>query len=317
MDIEDRTSPAGGGGVAVDLRGLRKSFGTTHAVDGVDLRIGTGEIVALLGPNGAGKSTTIDLMLGLTRPDAGSVALFGGPPRVAVASGAVGAMLQTGGLIQNLSVRELVTMVGSLYPRPLAVDEVLALTGLADIAGKQAARLSGGQTQRVRFAIAVVSNPEVMVLDEPTAALDVTARHAFWQTMRAFTAHGKTALFATHYPEEADQFADRIVLMAGGRIVADGSSTEIKAVVNVRTIRATLPGVPADALQALPGVTVAARRGDSVDLTCSDSDTAVRALLSTYADARDIEVLGAGLDEAFRRLTADPTDSDLAEEAVR
>jgi ABC-2 type transport system ATP-binding protein len=289
---------------AIELRGLRKAYGETKAVDGVDLVVRRGEVVALLGPNGAGKSTTIDLLLGLGRADAGSVALFGTTPARAIAAGQVGAMLQTGGIIQNLSVRELVTMMASLYPGTGDVDEVLGTTGLADVASQQASKLSGGQTQRVRFAIALVSNPDLMVLDEPTAALDVSARHGFWEVMRAFAARGRTVVFATHYLEEADQFADRIVLMAGGRIVADGSSTEIKSVVAVRTIRGTLPGVDPAELEALPGVVAAARRGESVELTCSSSDDALRALLPRYPDLRDIEVRGGGLDEAFRQLTS-------------
>ncbi|MEO6822994.1 MAG: ABC transporter ATP-binding protein [Candidatus Nanopelagicales bacterium] len=295
---------------AIELRSLHRSYGSTHAVQGIDLTVSRGEIVALLGPNGAGKSTTIDMLLGLTRPDSGTVTLFGKTAHEAVTRGSVGAMLQTGGLIENLSVRELLTMMGSLYPHPRPVDDVLAVAGLQDVAGKRAAKLSGGQTQRVRFGIAMVSNPDLMVLDEPTASLDVLARHDFWQTMRAFAGTGKTVLFATHYLEEADEFADRIVLMAGGRIVADGSATQIKSVVNVRTIRATLPDVDSDALQALPGVAAADRRGESVVLTCNDSDATLRALLVAYPGAHDLEVRGAGLDEAFLQITGDGDTND-------
>jgi ABC-2 type transport system ATP-binding protein len=295
---------------AIDLRGLSKSYGTTKAVDGVDLTIARGEVVALLGPNGAGKSTTLDILLGLGRADAGTVRLFGGTPAEAIAAGMVGAMLQTGGIIQNLSVRELVTMMASLYPGNSDVAHVLEVTGLAEVADKQASKLSGGQTQRVRFAIALVSNPDLMVLDEPTAALDVGARHGFWEVMRSFAAEGRTVVFATHYLEEADQFADRIVLMAAGRIVADGSSTEIKSVVAVRTIRATLPDVETADLLGVPGVTSADRHGDSIVLTCTSSDDALRALLPRYPGLRDIEVRGGGLDEAFRQLTGGAAEVD-------
>ncbi|MFI5101138.1 MAG: ABC transporter ATP-binding protein [Actinomycetes bacterium] len=295
------------GAPAIELVGLHKAYGETRAVDGVDLAVAAGEVVALLGPNGAGKSTTIDILLGLGRADAGSVRLFGRPPADAIAAGSVGAMLQTGGVIQQLSVRELITMMASLYPTPRPVGDVLRLAGLDEVAEQQASRLSGGQTQRVRFAVALVSDPELMVLDEPTASLDVSARHGFWETMRGFAEQGRTVLFATHYLEEADQFADRIVLMSGGRIVADGSSTEIKSVVDVRTIRATLPDVGSDELERLPGVREAERHGDSILLRCSDSDFALRALLAAYDSVRDIEVRGGGLDEAFRQLTGDPT----------
>ncbi len=304
------TTPSG-----VVLSGLRKSFGSVHAVRGIDLSIAPGETVALLGPNGAGKSTTIDMILGLTRPDAGSVSLFGLSPDEAVKSGVVGAMLQTGALIRELSVRELVAMVASLYRAPMPIDEVLALTGISEIADRRTNKLSGGQIQRVRFAIALVSNPDLLILDEPTVALDVEGRHGFWAAMRAFASRGNTVVFATHYLEEADAYADRIILMAGGRVVADGPATEIKARVGRRTIRATLPGVDPAVLGGLLGVVDVERHGEAVTLSCRDSDTALRALLTTYPDAVDIEVRGAGLEEAFLELTGDDrSDADATEE---
>ncbi|MEO5900068.1 MAG: ABC transporter ATP-binding protein, partial [Ilumatobacteraceae bacterium] len=217
----------------IRLRGLVKSFkgptGPVHAVRNVDIDIAPGEAVALLGPNGAGKSTTIDMLLGLTKPDAGDVHLFGMTPKEAIARGAIGAMLQTGAVLNDLTVRELIDMMGSLYPAPLGVDETLALAGISDLADRKTTKLSGGQTQRVRFAVAMVSNPDLLVLDEPTVAMDVEGRHQFWESMRAFTSRGKTVLFATHYLEEADANADRIILMARGQVVADGPATEIKA----------------------------------------------------------------------------------------
>ena len=221
-------------------------------------------------------------------------------------------MLQTGALIRDLSVRELIAMMASLYPEPLAVDEMLDLTGLEDIAGRRTQKLSGGQTQRVRFAVALVSNPELLVLDEPTVAMDVEGRHAFWTTMREFASRGKTILFATHYLEEADDYADRAVLMARGSVVADGPTTEIKAMVGSRTIRATLPDADPAALGALPGVTGVERRGEAIVLHCSASDAAIRALLDEYPAARDIEIAGAGLEEAFLQLTGDPQEAMAA-----
>ncbi|MDT4949121.1 MAG: type transport system ATP-binding protein [Pseudonocardiales bacterium] len=302
----------------IRIAGLTKSFttpqGPVHAVRGVDISISPGETVALLGPNGAGKSTTIDMLLGLLPPDAGSVSLFGLSPANAIAAGAVGGMLQVGGVIQYLSVRELITMVASLYPQPLGVDEVIQLTGITDLAGRSTTKLSGGQAQRLRFAIALVGNPDLLVLDEPTVALDVEARRDFWTTMRRFTDLGKTVIFATHYLEEADAYADRIILMAHGKIVADGPATEIKATVGLRTIRATLPGADPDVLRALPGVTNAEIRGEGIILNCSNSDRALRALLAASPAARDIEVRGAGLEEAFLQLTG---DTGTGEEAVR
>ncbi len=292
----------------IQLRGLSKAFGTSQgrvqAVRDVDMSVEVGETVALLGPNGAGKSTTIDMLLGLTEPDDGTVSVLGATPAAAVEAGAIGAMLQTGAVLRDLSVREVVTMMGALYPRPLPVDEVLDLTGLREIGERRTQKLSGGQTQRVRFAVALVSNPELLVLDEPTVGMDIESRHAFWMTIRDFAARGKTVLFATHYLDEADAYADRAVLMAHGRVIADGPTTEIKAMVGSRTIRATIPDALPGRLEELPGVTHAERRGQAVLLACSDSDAAIRALLDVYPGARDIEIRGAGLEEAFMQLVS-------------
>jgi ABC-2 type transport system ATP-binding protein len=284
------------------------------------LSIARGETVALLGPNGAGKSTTIDMMLGLARPDAGNVSVFGRSPREAVDAGAVGAMLQTGELVRDLSVRELISLVASLYGEPMDVDDALALAGLTDVADQRTQKLSGGQTQRTRFATAVVCDPQLLVLDEPTVAMDAQGRRDFWAAMREYAARGRTVLFATHYLEEADANADRAVLLAGGLIVADGPTTEIKARVGTRTIRATLPEAGLDELRALPGVATAERHGDAVTLRCTDSDAAIRALVQDYAAARDIEIAGAGLEEAFLELTTEPADGssgDLTRETAR
>jgi ABC-2 type transport system ATP-binding protein len=295
---------ARGGGV--ELQGAAKSFrtrrGAVHAVRGIDVAMAPGETVALLGPNGAGKSTTIDMILGLTRPDRGRVSTLGRAPRKAVDDGLVGAMLQTGALIRDVTVRELIVLTASLYPAALDPDRTLELVGIHDIAQRRTQKLSGGQAQRVRFALAIAADPELLVLDEPTVGMDVESRRAFWTSMRAFAGRGKTVLFATHYLEEADSYADRAVLMANGRIVADGSTGAIRALVGRRTIRATLPDADGR-LGDLRGVVSADRRGDSVVLTCSDSDAAIRALLAEHPEARDIEIAGAGLEDAFVELT--------------
>ena len=299
----------------IQLRAVSKTFTAGHttieAVRAVDISIAAGETVALLGPNGAGKSTTIDMLLGLLPPDEGAISVFGRPPAQAVADGAVAAMLQTGSLLRDLTARELVAMVASLYPGPLDVDEALELAGIERLARQRTQKLSGGETQRVRFAIALVANPELLVLDEPTVAMDVESRREFWATMREFATRGKTVLFATHYLEEADAFADRAVLMARGRVVADAPTTEIKAMVSSRTIRATLPDADVDVLGGLPGVTRAELRGEAILLSCSDSDAAVRALLAAYPETRDLEITGAGLEQAFVQLTAGE-DAELA-----
>ena len=300
----------------IRLQGLAKTFssprGPIHAVRGIDTFIAAGETAALLGPNGAGKSTTIDMMLGLSKPDRGSATVFGHSPRDAVYAGMVGAMLQTGELIRDLSVRELVAMMAALYPDPMDVEEALDLTGLAAISSQRTHKLSGGQAQRVRFAVAIVCNPDLLVLDEPTVAMDVEGRREFWSIMREFASRGKTVLFATHYLEEADANSDRAILMAHGRIVADGPTTEIKARVGIRTLRATLPGIDRAELAELPGVVSAERHGDAVILSCSDSDHTIRALLERHPQAKDIEIVGAGLEAAFLELTGEP-DGDEPE----
>jgi ABC-2 type transport system ATP-binding protein len=304
--------------IGVELRGAAKSYRTAGtvvpAVRGIDVSIARGETVALLGPNGAGKSTTIDMLLGLISPDSGTVSLLGGPPRDAVAAGMVGAMLQAGALIRDVTVRELIAMVAGLHPHPLGVDEALGLAGLADIAGRRTQKLSGGQAQRVRFAIALVPDPAVLILDEPTVGMDVEARRAFWLSVRAFAARGKTVIFATHYLEEADAYADRAVLMSRGRVVADGPTSEIRARVGTRTIRATLPDIDTAELASLPGVTAADRRGEAIVLICADSDAAIRALLEAHPDAHDIEIASAGLEDAFIELTADHDQTTAAGE---
>jgi ABC-2 type transport system ATP-binding protein len=234
------------------------------------------------------------------------VEVLGLTPAKAIQRGAIGAMLQVGAVLGELSVRELIDMMGSLFPTPLTVDDTLELAGIGDIAERRTNRLSGGQTQRVRFAVAMVSDPDLIILDEPTVAMDVESRVAFWATMRSFTARGKTVIFATHYLEEADAYADRIVLMARGQIVADGTAAELRASSGGRHIKAVLRGAAAHALGSLPGVTSATVHGDGIDLACSDSDVAIRSLLAAHPEVHDIEIVGAGLEQAFLELTGEP-----------
>jgi ABC-2 type transport system ATP-binding protein len=308
--------PDPGNGHGIELRGLKKTYrspaGPVPAVRGVDVSVQPGETVALLGPNGAGKTTTVDMLLGLQQPDGGSVAVLGGPPERAVQAGRIGAMLQTGGVLRDLKVRELLAMMAALFPKSLGVDETVSLAKLDALADRRTERLSGGETQRLRFAVALVSDPDLLVLDEPTVGMDVEARRAFWETVRRLSGTGKTFLFATHYLEEADAYADRAILMARGRIVADGPTTEIQALVGSRTIRATVDGIPIEALERLPAVTAAERHGEAVVLSSSDSDQTLRAFLDAYPQASDIEVRGAGLEEAFLQLTADEEEEAAA-----
>ncbi|MBO0839929.1 MAG: ABC transporter ATP-binding protein [Sciscionella sp.] len=303
------TYRAVGAGAAVHLTGLRKQYaspdGPVHAVDGVNLTIAPGEVVALLGPNGAGKSTTVDMVLGLTKPDAGEARVFGRTANKAVADGVVGAMLQEGTLLEDATVGETVAMIHSLHRKPMPVVEALRRAGIANLADRRCTRLSGGQKQRVRFAVALVADPDLLVLDEPTSAMDVATRREFWQSMREFTDAGKTVLFATHYLDEAEEFADRVVLMRAGKVVADGSVAEVKKAASGRTIRAVLPGVGRAELAALPGVLDVDIRADRVQLSCADSDRALRVLLANHPNAHDIEITAVGLEEAFLALTAD------------
>ena len=291
-------------GAAVDIVDLHRSFGEVRAVRGVDLRIAPGEVVAFLGPNGAGKSTTIDMILGLTRPDRGTVTLFGDDPTQAVRTGRVGAMLQSGALLPDLSVRELVSLFAALQPHPMTVDEALERAGISDIAGSRTQNLSGGQSQRVRFALAIVADPDLLVLDEPTVAMDVEVRQAFWAAIRQFAASGRTVLFATHYLQEADDFADRIVVMAQGSVVADGTGASIKERVSGRRLSAVIPGAGPEQLSALPGVTAVEQVGGRMSLQCSDSDAALRAVLTRFPQTHEIEIHQANLEEAFLRLVA-------------
>ncbi|MCM2579332.1 ABC transporter ATP-binding protein [Streptomyces meridianus] len=290
---------------AVSVTGAVRTYGTVRAVDGIDMSIARGETVALLGRNGAGKTTSIGLLLGLEEPEAGDVRLFGGPPRRAVGAGRVGAMLQEGRLIPRVTVRELVTFVAHSYPRPLPVRETLELAGLDDVADRRADRLSGGQTQRVRFALALAGNPELVVLDEPTAALDVEARRSFWTSMNRYAQRGNTVLFSTHYLEEADGNADRVVVIDRGRIVADGSGEEVKRAVGGNLVSFDLAGSGTAWLRDLPGVLSVEVRRDRAFLRTTDSDATVVALARLGA-LRRLEVTAASLEDAFLALTAAP-----------
>ncbi|WP_336209469.1 ABC transporter ATP-binding protein [Nonomuraea sp. LPB2021202275-12-8] len=292
-------------GAAVSLRGLHKTFGPVHAADGVDLLIAPGEVVALLGPNGAGKTTTMEMLLGLTTPDQGEVRLFGRTPAKATAEGLVGAMLQSGGFLNEMTGREIVQVMAAQYPKPLRVQDALDRAGIAEHARLRYGGMSGGQKQRVRFAAALVCDPDLLVLDEPTVAMDVQGRHDFWDAMRAYTAGGKTVLFATHYLAEAQDFADRVVLMRTGKVIADGSVAEVTSRVDGRTISAAIPGADAVQLGALPGVDLVEQRDELVTLHCMDSDAALRALLTEFPQAKDISVTAMSLEDAFVALTSE------------
>jgi ABC-2 type transport system ATP-binding protein len=296
---------------ALQLQGLSKTFGPVRAVDGVDLTIQPGEIVAFLGPNGAGKTSTIDMVLGLNAPTTGSVEVFGKPPETAVRSGLVSAVMQTGGLLKDLTVSETVRLTAALFSSARPVDEVLRRAGIADIGDRQVGKCSGGQQQRLRFALALLPDPALLVLDEPTTGMDVEGRRAFWNAIRADTERGRTVLFATHYLDEADAYADRIVLIRRGRIVADGTAGEIKALASGRTVRATLVGANKKHLSAIPAAKAVEMRGDTLLVQSHDTDSVARYLL-TQTDARDLEITAHNLEAAFLALTGDGDGSESA-----
>ena len=296
---------------AIRLAGVSKSFGSLRAVDNLDLTIAPGEVVAFLGPNGAGKTSTIDMVLGLSRPDSGSAHVFGLAPEQAISHGLVSAVMQNGGLLPDLTVRETVRLTASVFAAHADIDSVMARAGISEIGNRRVTKCSGGQQQRLRFAMALVSDPMLVVLDEPTTGMDVEGRRAFWTSIRRDAQRGRTILFATHYLEEADEYADRIVLMQRGRIVADGTSAQIKNLASGRTVRATLVDADAARLAALPQVDSVEVRGDSVLVHSDDSDAVARWLL-TETDARDLEITSRNLEQAFLDLTSD-VDPDATE----
>ena len=289
---------------AVSIDGVVKRFGAVTAVDGLSLKIQPGEVVAFLGPNGAGKTTTVDMILGLSQPTEGSVQIFGGDPRKAVALGRVAAVMQTGGLLKDFTVRESVELTASLFRPSRPVDEVLDRAGILDIGDRMVGKASGGQQQRLRFALALLSDPDLLILDEPTTGMDVQGRRDFWNAIRSDAERGRTTVFATHYLEEADAYADRIVLVRRGKIVADGTAAEIKALSAGRTVRATLEAPDTAALTQVEGVESVDVRGDSILVHGSDSDAIARYLLN-HTSARDLEITSRNLEEAFVALTGD------------
>lgn len=297
---------------AITLSGVSKSYRAVQAVRDLSLTVRRGETTALLGPNGAGKSTTIGMILGLLAPDRGTVSVLGTSPDEAVAAGRVGAMLQDGGMMSSVRVAELLRMLAALYPNPMQVESVLGLCQLDGLEKRRVDRLSGGQTQKLRVAVALIGNPDLLILDEPTAGMDVEARRRFWADLNAEAAKGRTILFSTHYLEEADTNSDRIVVIAGGRVVADGTPEAIKNSVGLRAVRFTAPHAATLDLWTLPAVTTSHLRGDRVEIRSSNTDAVLRAVMQRWPDAHDFELTGIGLEDAFIALTepgANPTSA--------
>lgn len=306
---------------SIVARGLTKKFGNVTAVDGIDIRIGSGDVVALLGPNGAGKTTTLDMMLGLIPPSSGSLEVLGGSPSDAVRAGRISALLQTGGLLADMTVRETVRYVAATYEDPAPIEEVLERTGLVELAGRRVSKCSGGEQQRLKFALALLAEPDVLILDEPTTGMDVGARRKFWDTMHAEATEGRTVIFATHYLQEAEEFANRIILMNRGKIAADGSMQDVRAIAGMRRVRAKVDGgrggsggqcgsggqhradeLIAAVTTAFAGTT-ASFDGETLHIITPDSDAVARHVLADPA-VSDVTITDSSLEDAFMTLTS-------------
>jgi len=290
---------------AIELHGVTKIFKGKKAVDNLSLTVEKGSVVALLGPNGAGKTTTVSLILGLLQPTSGSVKLLGGDPQHRKVRDRIGAMLQDVSVIDSLTVAETINLFRHYYEKPLPLEQLLAISGLQDERGKMATALSGGQKRRLGFAMAAAGDPEVLFLDEPTVGMDVTSRQLFWDTVKAMAVRGRTIVLTTHYLEEADQIADRIIVINGGRLIADGTPSQVKATAIGRTIAFTAgDGVTDETLRSVPGIAQTEWSGRRVKLFSGDTDRLIAELIRRQVPMKDIEIQSGGLEEAFRTLVS-------------
>jgi len=283
-------------------RGLSKSYGKTVALNNVSIELRAGELLALLGPNGAGKTTLVRTLLGLSKPDKGGVSVFGGDPNSLAVRARCGAMLQVARVPETLKVREHIALFSSYYPRPLAIVETLRVAGLEEIRDRRFGELSGGQKQRVLFALAICGDPDLLFLDEPTVGMDVEARRLMWSQIRLLIARGKTVLLTTHYLNEADALADRILVLQHGAIVAEGTPAEIKAEAAGKQIRCSTR-LPREEIAAIPGVLALKEDRQAYELQVRIAEPVVRELLRRDEWLSNLEVTNAGLEEAFLSLT--------------
>ena len=303
-----------GNEVLASLRGVHKRYGAQPALDGVDLQLHAGQVLALLGANGAGKTTSIGLLLGLLRADAGQVELFGRDPQQIQARRGIGVMLQHAALPETLSVAELIGLTSSYYPAPMTVAEAAVLAGVDDLLARRYGKLSGGQQRRVQFALAVCGRPRLLFLDEPTVGLDLPSRQQIWAAIRALVAQGSGVVLTTHYLEEAEQLADRVCVLRAGRIVSDGSVAELRARVVSRPIRCRSQ-LSLEMVAQWPGVQQVRRDGDYLQIASSQVEATVRQLLAADPQLSALEVHAAGLGDAFCELTAGPAAAALQEAA--
>ena len=289
------------------LADARKRYGAVQALDGIDLTVHSGETVALLGANGAGKSTAIALMLGLERADAGTIAVLGEAPGALAARRGVGVMLQSAGIPDNVLVREVLQLTRSYYAAPRPIAECVALAGLEGLMDRRYGRLSGGQQRRVQFALAVCGNPRLLFLDEPTTGLDIEARQLMWAAIRRLVGEGAGVLLTTHYLEEAEALAQRVVVLNRGRVAAAGTMHEVRALVGQRRIRC-FSALDVAEVATWPGVRSARRDDARIDVVADQAEAVVRRLLAEDAAVTELEVVRAGLADAFLAITRDDTD---------
>jgi len=301
-DLQEIETKRPSGRVVGQLSGVRKQFDQVRALNKVDFSIRAGELVALLGPNGAGKTTAVKLFLGLTRPTSGSVRIMGGDPLHPEVRMRVGAMMQVAKVPETLRVREHIDLFSSYYMNPLPLDEVLAVANLREIKDRIFGELSGGQKQRLLFALAICGDPDLLILDEPTVGLDVEARRLLWEQIRKLVSRGKTVLLTTHYLEEADSLADRVVVINHGEIIAEGTPAEIKAKTSGRSIRCTTR-LDVSLIESFPGVIEVRNDRERIEIRVTEAEPVLRELLMRDAGISGIEVISAGLEEAFLALT--------------
>ena len=285
-----------------ELSGVHKRYGSTVALDGLDLEVGERELLAVLGPNGAGKTTAVSLLLGLQQPDSGTARLFGQPPGNLAARRQAGVMMQEAVLAPELRVREQVDLVASYYPAPLDVDEALGKTRLAALARRPYGKLSGGQKRQVQLAMALVGRPRLLFLDEPTVGLDLQARERVWETLRELVDQGASIVLTTHYLEEAEALADRVAVLGKGRLIATGSVSDVRALVERQQITC-FTALTVEEVAAWPGVDDARRDQHGLHLTTRRGEDVLRRLLAADPDLTRLEVRRAGLAEAFAELT--------------
>jgi ABC-2 type transport system ATP-binding protein len=306
-DIESRPQQKDSrstGAVVARLQGVSKTYGDVTALRNIDFSVQAGEIVALLGPNGAGKTTAVKLFLGLAKPTTGGVNVFGGNPVNAEVRMRTGAMLQVAKVPETLRVREHIDLFSSYYPKPLPLAEILAIAGLSEIKDRKFGELSGGQRQRVLFALAICGDPDLLFLDEPTVGLDVEARRLLWDEIRKLVARGKTVLLTTHYLQEADELADRVVVINQGTIIAEGTPSEIKSKTAGKKIRC-VTRIPMEFICGLPGVLKVCQDREAIEIQVSQAEPVLRELLQQDSQLSGIEVTSAGLEDAFLALTQD------------